>query len=108
MKHRACIGENVNVYNLGKISILERATVAQEVYLCTGTHDFSKPNLQLITRDITIKEDAFIGVRAMIMPGVTVGEKAIIGAMSIVTKDVFTDEIVAGNPSRFIDKRNYV
>ena len=104
MKHRACLGDNVNVYNLGKITILERATVAQEVYLCTGTHDFSKPNLQLLTRDITIKEDAFIGVRAMIMPGVTVGENAIVGAMSIVTKDVFIDEIVAGNPSRLINK----
>ena len=70
MKHRACLGERANAYSLGKIKILEGATIAQEAYLCTGTHDFNDPSLQLITKPITIGKNAFIGARAMILPGV--------------------------------------
>ena len=49
------------------------ATVAQEAYLCTGTHDFKDPSLQLITKPITIGKNSFIGARAMILPGVRIG-----------------------------------
>ena len=41
MRHRACLGERSVAYSLGTIEIMEGATVAQEAYLCTGTHDFS-------------------------------------------------------------------
>ena len=99
MKHRACLGERANAYSLGKIEIAEGATVAQEAYLCTGTHEFSNPALQLTVKKITIEAHVFIGVRAMIMPGVKIGKNAVVGAMSVVTKDVPTDQVVAGNPA---------
>ena len=102
MQHRACLGEHTNAYSLGKIDIHKGATVAQETYLCTGTHDFENPSLQLITKPITIGKNSFIGARAMVLPGVEIGENAIIGAQSVVTKDVGTNEIVAGNPARKI------
>ncbi len=102
MRNRACLGELANAYSLGKIEILERATVAQEVYLCTGTHNFKDPNLQLITNPITIGKNAFIGARAMILPGVSIGDNAIVGAMSVVSKNVPDHEIVAGNPAKKI------
>ena len=50
LHHRACLGEKVHAYSLGKIEIKESATVAQEAYLCTGTHDFHSPTMQLITK----------------------------------------------------------
>ncbi len=106
MKHRACLGERANAYSLGKIEILEGATVAQEAYLCSGTHDFSDPALQLIVKKITIEPHAFIGVRAMIIPGVKIGKNAVVGAMSVVTKDVPTDQVVAGNPASKIGERS--
>ena len=84
---------------------MEGATVAQEAYLCTATHDFSDPSFQLITKKIIIKNSAFIGVRAMIMPGITIGPNAIVGAQSVVTKDVKHTMIVAGNPAREIGRR---
>ena len=102
MKHRACLGEHANAYSLGKIKVGEHATIAQETYLCTGTHDFKDPSMQLITKPITIHKNAFVGVRAMVLPGVEIGENAIIGAQSVVTKDVGPNEIVAGNPARKI------
>jgi len=105
MKHRACLGEHANAYSLGKIKILEGATVAQESYLCTGTHDFNDPSLQLITKPITVGKNAFIGARAMILPGVCIGDKVIVGAMSVVSKDIPDHQIVAGNPAKKIGER---
>lgn len=102
MRHRACLGEYANAYSLGKIEILEGATVAQEAYLCTGTHDFNDPSLQLITKPVTIGKNSFIGARAMILPGVSIGDQSIVGAMSVASKDVPDHQIVAGNPAKKI------
>ena len=102
MHDRACLGERAVAYSLGVIEIMEGATVAQEAYLCTGTHDFNDSSFQLITKKITIEDSAFVGVRAMIMPGITIGKNAIVGAQSVVTKNVKPDQIVAGNPAREI------
>lgn len=97
---RACLGDRANAYTLDIIEIHEHATVAQEAYLCTGTHAFDKPSKNLITAPIIIERNAFIGARAFIMPGVTIGENAIVGACSVVTKDVFKNMIVKGNPAK--------
>ena len=106
MKHRACLGDKSNAYSLAEIEIHEDATVAQEVYLCTGTHDFKSPTYQLMAKKIIIKKNAFIGARSMILPGIKVEENAVVGAMSVVTKNVTKDYIVAGNPARKIGIRN--
>ena len=84
----------------------EAATVAQEAYLCTGTHDFENPTMQLITEKIVIGKNSFIGARAMILPGVTIGENAVIGAQSVISKNVPANEIFAGNPALKIGTRN--
>ena len=105
MKNRACLGEHANAYSLGKIKIQEGATIAQEAYLCTGTHDFNDPSLQLITKPITIGKNSLIGARAMILPGVSIGNQAIVGAMSVVSKDVPGHQVVAGNPAKRIGER---
>ena len=105
MHHRACLGKRANAYSLGTIEIMEGATVAQEVYLCTGTHDFNSSSFQLITQKITVEDGAFVGVRAMILPGITIGKNAVVGAQSVITKNVKAHHIVAGNPAREIGTR---
>ena len=101
----ACLGDRASAYSLGEIEIGPRATVAQEVYLSTGSHDFTKPELPLVVAKITIGADAFVGARAFIMPGVTIGERSIVGACSVVTKDVPPDVFAAGNPCRVLRPR---
>lgn len=96
---RACLGDGANAYTLGEIEIGARAVIAQEAYLCTGTHDFNDPNLPLQVAKITIGDDVFVGARAFVMPGVTIGNRAVVGACSLVTKDVAQDIVVAGNPA---------
>ena len=105
LRDRACLGDRANAYTLGKVEIGARATVAQEVYLSTGSHDFSHPALQLVTAKITIGEDAFIGARAFVMPGVEIGARSVIGACSVVTKDVPANVVAAGNPCRVVRPR---
>lgn len=53
---------------------------------------------------VKIKKGAFIGARTIVLKGVTVGEKAIVGAGSVVTKDVPDCEVWAGNPARFVNE----
>ena len=105
MHDRACLGDRANAYTLGPIEIGARATVAQESYLSTGSHDFATPAIPLTTAKITIGEDAFLGARAFVMPGVTIGARSVVGACSVVTKDVPADVFAAGNPCRVLRPR---
>jgi putative colanic acid biosynthesis acetyltransferase WcaF len=104
LHNHACLGDGAVVYSLGKVEILADATVAQEAYLCTGTHDFELPARPLQTGKILIEQSAFIGARSFILPGITIKKGAIIGACSVVTHDVPEYTIVAGNPARSIGK----
>ncbi len=105
LAHRACLGDRANAYTLGDISIGEGATIAQEAYLCTGTHDFASPALPLQTTPIIVGADAFVGARAIVLPGVNIGARAVIGAGAVVTKNVPANAIVAGNPAKIIGTR---
>jgi putative colanic acid biosynthesis acetyltransferase WcaF len=105
MHDRAALGDRANAYSLGPIEIGAHATVAQEAYLCAGTHDFGHPALPLQTDRIQIGEGAFIGARAFVLPGVKIGARAVIGAGSIVTRDVPEAKVAAGNPARVIGDR---
>lgn len=103
---RACLGDGAVAYSLGEIEVGEGATVSQEAYLCTGTHDFAAPELPLQTARVRIGAGAFIGARAFILPGVSIGARAVVGACSVVTKDVPAGAKVAGNPARVLGMRS--
>jgi putative colanic acid biosynthesis acetyltransferase WcaF len=105
LRDRACLGDRANAYSLGEIELGAGCTVAQEAYLSSGSHDFDSPNLPLVTGKITIGADAFIGARAFIMPGISVGARSVVGACSVVTCDVPPDVFAAGNPCRVLRPR---
>jgi acetyltransferase-like isoleucine patch superfamily enzyme len=58
-----------------------------------------------VTAKITIGEDVFLGARVFVMPGVTIGARSVVGACSVVTKDVPPDVVAAGNPCRVLGPR---
>ncbi len=102
---RACLGDRANLYSLGEIEVGAGAIIAQEAYLSTGSHDFEHPAHPLVTAKITIGEDAFVGARALVLPGVKIGAHSVIGAGSVVTRDVPENVIAAGNPCKVLRHR---
>ena len=62
---------------------------------------------RLVTAPITICDGVWIGARAIILPGVTIGEGAVVAAGAVVTKDVEPFTVVGGNPAKFIKHRNF-
>lgn len=85
--------------------------MAPDVIIWTISHAFSRTDIPINQQGateiqpVTIGDDVWLGQRAIIKPGVTVGNHAIIGAGSIVTKDIPEWAIVAGNPARIIKMR---
>lgn len=101
----ACLGPYSEVYNLGPVHLEARSTLSQQAYICNGTHDLEDPDQPLLVGETKIGKEAFIGARGFIMPGVSLGEGAVVGACAVVTKDVEPWTVVVGNPARVIKKR---
>ena len=99
LHNRACVGDRSNLYSVERILLDEDSVVAQEAYLCTATHDFGDANLPLLSAPIEVHSGAFIGARAFVLPGITIGERAVVGACSVVTRDVGAGARVRGNPA---------
>lgn len=101
----ACLSEDVDCYSVEQVEIGAHAVVSQGAFLCCASHDITSPIMELEYRPIRIGPQAWVAARAFIAPGVTVGEGAVVGACSVVTKDVEPWTVVAGNPAHVIKKR---
>ncbi|WP_093027255.1 putative colanic acid biosynthesis acetyltransferase [Thiocapsa roseopersicina] len=105
MGAEASIGEWALIYNLGSVSIGDRATISHRAHLCAGSHDYRDPALPLLRLPIEVGPQAWICADAFVGPGRRIGEGAIVGAAAVVVKDVPPWTIVAGNPARVIRSR---
>lgn len=99
------IGDCVTLYTLGEISIGDNAVVSQHSYLCTGSHDYTCRSFDIGTAPIRIEPEAWVSSKVFIAPGVTVGRGALVGACSVVFKDVPAAMICAGNPLKVLRPR---
>ncbi len=101
----ASIGHDVDCYSVDRLEICDHATVSQYAMLCTASHEITDPHMRLISAPVVIGPQAWVCARAFVSHGVTVGEGAIVGAQSVVTRDVPIWTVVAGNPARVIKPR---
>lgn len=108
------IGKNVFInhgcsfLDLGGITIEDDVLIGPKVSLITENHPTDPANRKsLDLAKIVIKKNAWIGAGAIILPGVTVGENAIVAAGAVVNKDVANNTIVAGVPAKFIKNIQY-
>ena len=103
------IGINCELY--GPVTIGEYVMMGPEVVIYTSQHEFGRTDIPMQeqgktpTMPVTIGNDVWIGRRAIIMPGVTIGNGAIIGAGAVVTKDVPDYAVVGGVPAKVIKMR---
>ena len=102
-------GKGCRIYAAGGISIGTHVMISPYVTLMTSNHryvtQFSEIGNYDEYRPIVIKDDVWIGERAIILPGVTIGRGAIVGAGAVVTKDVPDRAVVGGNPARILKYR---
>jgi acetyltransferase-like isoleucine patch superfamily enzyme len=110
------IGENVVIRPMsilmatknGQINIENDVLIGSGVHIYVSNHKFDDTSVAIYyqghsaDKSVLIKEGSWIGANAIILPGVTIGRNAVVGAGSIVTKDVPDFTVVAGNPARVI------
>jgi putative colanic acid biosynthesis acetyltransferase WcaF len=101
------IGDHVILYSLGVIRIGARSFVSQYGHLCAGTHDATRSDYPLVREPITIGEDVWIAADAFVGPGVTIGDRAILGARASAFGDLPADMICVGNPARPVKSREF-
>ena len=107
------IGNNVKIDGRGGVQIGCGCILARDIEIISSNHYFQGEDLleipydkRFISKPIVIQENVWMGIRSVILPGVTIGEGAVIGACSVVTKDVPPLAIVGGNPAKVIRYRD--
>jgi putative colanic acid biosynthesis acetyltransferase WcaF len=99
------VGPHVNLYNLASIRLEHGANLSQYCHLCAGTHDYTRWDMPLVAKPIVIGRNAWLGADVFVGPGVTVGELCVVGARSVVVKDLPPRKICVGSPCRAIKDR---
>lgn len=103
------IGKNVFInhacsfLDMGGITLEDQVLLGPKVNLITENHPLAPSDRRaLICKPIVIKRNAWIGAAATILPGVTIGENAIVAAGAVVARDVAANTVVGGVPAKFI------
>ena len=89
--------------DVGTVSIGDRASLAPNVTLVASSHPNAsriRPVAPVRAGPVVIEADAWIGAGAVVLPGVRVGRGAVVGALAVVTRDVESLQVVAGQPAR--------
>lgn len=104
------IGHDCVISSTTNITIEDNVLISQRVLITDTLHGYEDVNISIIDQDLTkckpviIERDSFVGVNGVILPGVRIGKHAVIGAGSVVTRDVAPYTVVAGNPARPIKR----
>jgi maltose O-acetyltransferase len=90
------------------IEIGDDTMIAAFAVLCTATHDYRVRDMRStgVNESIVIGKGCWIGLKAIILPGVTIGDGAVVGAGAVVTRDVEPNAIVVGVPARLLKYRD--
>ena len=99
------VGDKAILYALGPITIGPQTTVSQYAHICAGSHDYQAPDMELTKPAIVIGEGVWICADAFVGPGVSIGDRAVIGARCVVMRDAAEDTVYVGNPAKQISRR---
>jgi putative colanic acid biosynthesis acetyltransferase WcaF len=101
----AWIGEEVFILNFEPVRIGAQACISQRSFLCTGNHDYRDETFAYRNAPITIGEGAWVGALVFVGPGVEIGAETVVAAGSVVTRNLPTNTVCAGNPARETGQR---
>ncbi|MBB4122705.1 putative colanic acid biosynthesis acetyltransferase [Martelella radicis] len=105
MGNYACLAEGVDCYTIGPLKMGDYTTVSQRAFICTASHEIKTKARRLFSRPITICDHAWVAAEAFVGPGVTIGEGSVVGARSVVVRDIEPWKVVGGNPARVLKDR---
>lgn len=94
MEARSCLGRGVDCYNAGIIFSGKGAIVSQKLYLYSARHDYNDRTFPLIAALIVIGKQAWICWEAVVEPGVTISESAVVAACAVIVREVDADMAV--------------
>lgn len=100
------LGFHVTLDARGGLVIGESCNISSEAAIWTGSHDLDSPDFASTANPVVIGDRVWISHRAIVLPGVTIGEGAVVSAGAVVRKDVPPFAIVAGVPARVIGMRS--
>jgi acetyltransferase-like isoleucine patch superfamily enzyme len=89
----------------GELALGENVNLSSEVAIWTMQHDHRDPQFGVVGRRVVVKDRAWLSFRSTVLPGVTIGEGAVVAAGAVVTKDVPAFAIVAGVPAVQVGER---
>jgi len=92
------IANNAILYSQDVIYIGKRSVISQGAHLVAGTHDYTKSGFPLITKPITIGDHVWIAAEAFVHPGISIGEGTVVGARSVVSKNLPAWKVCSGFP----------
>ncbi len=93
------IGERVWIDNLAMVTLGPNCILSQDVYVCTGNHDWSRLDLPLMTREIILERDVWVGARSVLGPGVKIGQGAVVTLGTTVLGEVPAWAIIGSTPA---------
>lgn len=93
------------VDNLATVALEDNAIIGQQAIVLTGTHDIYNPEFPLILKPVKIGYGVWITTRCIVLPGVSIGPLAVVGAGSVVVHSLPGGMVYAGNPAIKIKKR---
>ena len=99
------IGDHAFLDGRAKVIIGNHTDIASHVLIYNSEHDINHPDFNALEDKVEIGDYCFIGPRAIILPGVTIGKGAVVAAGAVVTKDVDEFQIVGGVPAEKIGER---
>jgi putative colanic acid biosynthesis acetyltransferase WcaF len=99
------IGPGARLYNQGRITIGAWSVISQRAHLCASSHDLADPHFQLVLRPIVLGEQCWVAADAFVGPGVTLGDRAVLGARAALFDDAEVDGIYLGNPAQRVGTR---
>jgi putative colanic acid biosynthesis acetyltransferase WcaF len=101
-------GDGAEIYNPAPIYFGSHAIVSQGAYVCGATHDFDDPAFPLLAYSASIGAYAWVCARAVVSPGVNIGEGAVLGLASVATRDLEPWGVYAGMPAIRLKERIHV
>ena len=81
------IGARVWIDNIANVKIGNNCCISQDVYFCTGNHDFKKKEFDLISEEIIIEDNCWVGAKSILSPGVKLKQNSIVKINTLVKKD---------------------